>query len=61
VPRVFSVNPAPGICRNELDSDSTRLDAGFVPEKVHVVTTAINKPHSLRVHGGLAARIVPFI
>jgi hypothetical protein len=32
VPRVFSIDAARRICRNELDGDSAHLDGAFVPE-----------------------------
>jgi len=46
---------------DELDSDGACRGAGFVPHIVHVITTRIEKHHSLRVHSGLAGGIIAFV
>ena len=61
VPRIGNLNPALGICGNDLDGNGFRLDSAFIPQDVHVFSTGINKRHPRLVHMWLAFGIVPFI
>jgi hypothetical protein len=61
VPRLGNLNPTVGICGNDLDGNSFRLDSAFIPEDVHVVRAGIDKRHPRLVHMWLAFGIVPFI
>src|SRR5437867_7980677 len=61
VPRGWGVNATHCTCWNELDSDSAGRHCAFIADKVHVVTTRINKSHPHCVHLGFAGGIVSFI
>ena len=61
ISRICNVNPAHGICGNELDGNGFCLNGPFVPEDVHVVATGVEKRHPRFVHTWLAVGIVPFI
>jgi hypothetical protein len=62
VARVWSVNSARLTRRKQLDGDGLcHIHGTFIPDKVHVAPTGIDKPHPHCVGVRSTVRIIPFI